>query len=644
MNSAFPLLLLLSLVTTFFSSKIFAYGSTDTITSTNFIKHPSTIISNADSFQLGWFSPLNSTAQYVGIWYHQISIQTLVWVANKDTPLNNTSGIFTISNDGNLVVLDEYNTTIWSSNITSPTANTTARILDSGNLVLEDPVSGVFIWESFEHPSNLLLPAMKLVTNKRTQQKLQYTSWKTPSDPSKEGILEQQFWNQSKGNWEQSWSAFSTECDYYGVCGAFGVCNAKATPVCSCLTGFKPKDEDEWKRGNWSNGCERITPLQCESSARNNSRVEEDGFLHLETVKVPFLVEWSNSSSSGSDCKQECFENCLCNAYAYENGIGCMLWKKELVDVQKFENLGANLYLRLANAELQKINDVKRSENKGTVIAIVLPTTLVIFIIIVIYFCWRWKANKNEYIKNGKRLKLRKDDMIGDESELKELPLYDFEKLAIATDSFDLSKKLGQGGFGPVYKGTLLDGQEIAIKRLSRASNQGYEEFINEVIVISKLQHRNLVQLLGCCIEGEEKMLIYEYMPNSSLDAFIFGKIYRCLSSEFQDFSIFCFRITNHTNHNANILHVGSAKQKLLDWRKRFNIINGIARGLLYLHRDSRLRIIHRDLKASNILLDKDMNPKISDFGMARIFGSNEVEANTIRVVGTYRNYPTNND
>ena len=184
-------------------------------------------------------------------------------------------------------------------------------------------------------------------------------------------------------------------------------------------------------------------------------------------------------------------------------------------------------------------------------------------------------------------------------------------------------------------QGTLLDGQEIAIKRLSRASNQGYEEFINEVIVISKLQHRNLVQLLGCCIEGEEKMLIYEYMPNSSLDAFIFGKIYRCLSSEFQDFSIFCFRITNHTNHNANILHVGSAKQKLLDWRKRFNIINGIARGLLYLHRDSRLRIIHRDLKASNILLDKDMNPKISDFGMARIFGSNEVEANTIRVVGT---------
>lgn len=332
------------------------------------------------------------------------------------------------------MVLDEYNTIIWSSNITSPTANTTARILDSGNLVLEDPVSGVFIWESFQHPSNLLLPSMKLITNKRTQQKLQYTSWKTPSDPSKgnfslaldvinipeavvwnnnggspywrsgpwngqsfigfpnmisvyhigfslmiedqtysfsifynsnllynmvlspEGILEQQFWNESKGNWEVSWSAFRTECDYYGVCGAFGVCNAEATPVCSCLTGFKPKVEDEWKRGNWSNGCVRITPLQCESSARNNSRAEEDGFLKLEMVKVPFLVEWSNSSTSGSDCKQECFENCSCSAYAYENGIGCMLWKKELIDVQKFESLGANLYLRLANADLLKIS------------------------------------------------------------------------------------------------------------------------------------------------------------------------------------------------------------------------------------------------------------------------------------------------
>ncbi|PON49905.1 Serine/threonine protein kinase [Parasponia andersonii] len=183
-----------------------------------------------------------------------------------------------------------------------------------------------------------------------------------------------------------------------------------------------------------------------------------------------------------------------------------------------------------------------------------------------------------------------------------ELPLFDLSMINTATNHFSETNKLGEGGFGPVYRGMLEEGQEIAVKRLSKTSGQGVNEFKNEVKLIAKLQHRNLVKLLGCCIEGEEKLLVYEYMPNKSLDSFIFDQ----------------------------------KQGKLLEWPKRFQILCGISRGLLYLHHDSRLRIIHRDLKASNVLLDKEMNPKISDFGLARSFGGDETEANTLKVVGTY--------
>ncbi|KAL7125935.1 hypothetical protein ABFS83_14G150400 [Erythranthe nasuta] len=179
---------------------------------------------------------------------------------------------------------------------------------------------------------------------------------------------------------------------------------------------------------------------------------------------------------------------------------------------------------------------------------------------------------------------------------------FKLEQLQIATNFFSDINRLGHGGFGPVYKGLMPNGEQVAVKKLSLNSRQGLKEFTNEVKLLLRVQHKNLVMLLGCCVEGPEKMLVYEYLPNRSLDYFLFDK----------------------------------NKSPLVDWSKRFRIVKGVARGLVYLHEEAPERIIHRDIKSSNILLDDALNPKISDFGLARLFPGEETHLNTFKISGTH--------
>ncbi|XP_039172054.1 probable LRR receptor-like serine/threonine-protein kinase At1g56140 isoform X2 [Eucalyptus grandis] len=176
---------------------------------------------------------------------------------------------------------------------------------------------------------------------------------------------------------------------------------------------------------------------------------------------------------------------------------------------------------------------------------------------------------------------------------------FSYAELKAATDDFNPNNKLGEGGFGPVFKGTLDDGREIAVKQLSVSSHQGKDQFMTEIATISAVQHRNLVKLYGCCINADNRILVYEYLANKSLDQAIFGQ--RSLN---------------------------------LDWATRYDICIGVARGLAYLHEESRLRIVHRDVKASNILLDSDLTPKISDFGLAKLYDDKKTHIST-RVAGT---------
>uniref|UniRef100_A0A803N2U5 non-specific serine/threonine protein kinase n=1 Tax=Chenopodium quinoa TaxID=63459 RepID=A0A803N2U5_CHEQI len=178
---------------------------------------------------------------------------------------------------------------------------------------------------------------------------------------------------------------------------------------------------------------------------------------------------------------------------------------------------------------------------------------------------------------------------------------YTLKQIRTATNNFNPSNKIGEGGFGPVYKGLMHDGTVIAVKQLSSKSKQGNHEFLNEIGMISCLQHTNLVKLHGFCIEGDQLLLVYEYMENNCLARALFG-------------------------HEQS--------QIFLDWEKRVKICLGISRGLAFLHEDSRLKIVHRDIKATNVLLDRELNPKISDFGLARL-GEDEKTHVSTRVAGT---------
>ncbi|KAJ0248142.1 Serine-threonine/tyrosine-protein kinase [Hirschfeldia incana] len=663
-NIYFPCLLLLTMFST--------YSFAD-ITTSSPLSITQTLSSPDGSFELGFFS-LNTSQnhQYLGIWFKRITPRVYVWVANRETPVTTLTANLTISGNGTLILLDEKQALLWSSGQEALTSNQChAELLNSGNLVVVDNVTGTYLWQSFDHLTDTMLPLSSLMYDLPNNTRRVLTSWTSNTDPSPGEFLAEltpevppqglvwkgssPYWrsgpwaetrfsgipemdetyvnpltmvqdvvngtgvltfcalrnfdvsyikltpdgsldiHRSNGGttgWIKHFEGPRSSCDLYGTCGPNGLCirSISNTPTCECLKGFVPKSDDEWNSGNWTRGCVRRTEL---SSCQGKDT--SDGFYRVANMKPPDSYELV-SFGDAEQCRQGCLSNCSCLAFSYIKGIGCLVWKKELLDMVQFTEEGEFLFIRLARSELARSKRIK-------IIIIVSAISLCMFIILGLaaFWCWRYRLKQNgearvamETSEDSWKSNLKLQDVSG-------LNFFEMHTIQTATDNFSISNKLGQGGFGTVYKGKLEDGKEIAIKRLSSTSVEGTEEFMNELKLISKLQHRNLVRLLGYCIEGEEKLLVYEFMVNKSLDTFLFD-----------------------------------LKKKLeLDWPKRFNIIQGIARGLVYLHRDSFLRVVHRDLKASNILLDEKMNPKISDFGLARMFQGTQNQDSTGRVFGT---------
>nr|XP_048327459.1 G-type lectin S-receptor-like serine/threonine-protein kinase At2g19130 isoform X3 [Ziziphus jujuba var. spinosa] len=366
------------------------------------------------------------------------------------------------------------------------------------------------------------------------------------------GQIKQQNW---LGNgWMLFWSQPREQCDVYAYCGAYGSCNDRSLPFCNCLTGFEPKSQSNWDMSDYSDGCQRKTELQCQHSGKRDRFTTNPGMVSGNEKSV--------KASNSAECESTCLNDCSCTAYAYENN-NCLIWIGDLFNLKQVpadDSRGMTLYVRLAASE--------SSPNKIVINVVASAGAFALLLGLIKFIVLRWRKMT---VGSGKAME-------------GSLVVFEYGYLQNATKNF--SEKLGGGGFGSVFKGTLPGSTAIAVKQLESVS-QGEKQFRAEVSTIGTIQHVNLVRLHGFCSQGSKKLLVYNYMPNGSLDSHLFE----------------------------------TKNSKVLNWETRYQIALGTARGLCYLHEECRECIIHCDIKPDNILLDAEFCPKVADFGLAKLVG-----------------------
>ncbi|GMY21598.1 G-type lectin S-receptor-like serine/threonine-protein kinase At4g27290 isoform X1, partial [Fagus crenata] len=410
----------------------------DSITSTQSLADGKTLVSKDGNFELGFFSPGSSKNRYLGIWYN-IHDKTVVWVANRDSPIDNSYGILMINSTGTLVLLSQNKSIVWSTSSLKQAQTPLLQLLDTGNLVLTDEKNGNsedYLWQSFDYPADTMLPGMKFGWDLKRGLNRRLIAWKNWDDPSSgdfifevkhhnypEAYLFQGTikyyrvgpWNGigfsgSPGLWPnpvyaftlvynqdevyfmftlkdkslltravlnqttsmvqrftrketaQSWKFYDAlpidRCDSYGVCGAYGRCIITESPVCQCLNGFKPKSQQKWDSMDWSQGCVRNKPLNCQE-------IITHGFVKFPNLKVPDTTyTWVNTSMNLKECREKCLSNCSCMAYTnsdIKEGSGCAIWLGDLLDIRQFPADGQDLYIRMHATEFGMENGHKKN-------------------------------------------------------------------------------------------------------------------------------------------------------------------------------------------------------------------------------------------------------------------------------------------
>lgn len=622
------------------------------------------------TFSCGFYG-LGGNAYLFSIWFTHSRDRTVVWTANRDRPVNGQGSRASLRRNGAMVLTDVDGTVIWMTNTTSTGADR-AELLDTGNLVLKDRHDKI-LWQSFDFPTDTLLPNQ--VFRKRTKlisgvgngtyasgyfslyfdndnvlrliydgPEISSVYWPDPdfdvfqngrtkynssriavlddfgsfssSDELKFSAIDMGFGikrrltmdydgnlrlyslNKVTGSWMISWQALMQPGKVHGVCGKNGICVYTPEPKCSCPPGYEATEP-----GDWSKGCKPKFNRTCSSS-----------LTEVKFVGVPntdfygFDLNYSKTISKEA-CMKLCLGDCRCSGFSYRlTGQGLCFTKSVLFNGFKAPNFPGIIYLKLPvsveasePAILNGTNPVCRLSKSQIVIGSPSMYDTTAKRVRWSYFYWfalAIGAIEVFVIASGWWLLFRRQDVPssleeGYQALSSQFRRFSYAELKKSTKSF--KEELGRGGSGAVYKGVLADGRAVAVKRLGDL-HQGEEVFWAEVSTIGKIYHMNLVRMWGFCSEGRHRLLIYEYVEKQSLDKHLFSSYF-------------------------------------LGWKERFKVALGTAKGLAYLHHECLEWVIHCDVKPENILLDSEFEPKIADFGLAKLSqrGSNSSQFSQIR-------------
>ncbi|XP_039159998.1 putative receptor protein kinase ZmPK1 [Eucalyptus grandis] len=629
-----------------------------------------TLTSPDKTFTCGFYG-LGGNAYWLSIWFTNPLDRTVVWTANRDKPVNGQGSKFTLQGTGLLILTNVDGYVVWQTNTTSTDARS-LELLNSGNLVLRSP-DRTILWQSFDYPTDTLLPNQLLTKSKKLVSSLKggafysgyfnlyfdndnvlrlmydeldisslywpnpdftvFQNGRTNYNSSRIAVLDDTGHFQSSdqfqfnasdrglgikrrltmdqdgnlrlfsldkqsGSWVVTWQALPRLCNVHGICGRNGICVYTPEPKCTCPPGYEMSEPTDWNKG-----CKPKFNFTC-------SKSQDVKFLALPNTDYYGFDAIYNDNASFNFCMQACLDDCSCLGFSYRESQRFCFGKRSLFSGYKQLSFPRTLHLKLPISMVASLEQIRNGSNpdcsKARDQLMVSSSTMYDTISKRVRWAYLyWFASAIGAVEiliffSGWWILFRKGDVQstledGYRAITSQFRRFSYEELKSATQNF--KGEIGRGASGSVYKGVLADQRVVAEKRLGDVNHEE-EVFWAEVSTIGKIHHMNLVRMWGFCCEGKHKLLVYEYVENQSLDKNLFSGDY-------------------------------------IEWRDRLKIALGTAKGLAYLHHECLEWVIHCDVKPENILLDKTFEPKIADFGLAKLLQRAGANSEFSRIRGT---------